>query len=64
MKTGQYPQLKGTRPERGTSAEQEGCRSWVTCGRRPGKSFFDVGADWSGAVTCPACWCGGCGRWP
>jgi hypothetical protein len=19
---------------------------------------------WSGAVTCPACWCGKCGRWP
>jgi hypothetical protein len=30
---------------------------WVTCGRRLGKDFLTF-SSWSGAVTCPACWCG------
>jgi hypothetical protein len=29
---------------------------WVMCGRRLiSKSFFNVAADWSGTVMCPAC---------
>jgi hypothetical protein len=28
------------------------------------RAFFDVGADWSGAVTCPACRCGGTAAGP
>jgi len=39
-------------------------RERVTCGRRPGKNFLTLLQHWSGAVTCPACWCGRCGRWP
>ena len=30
----------------------------------PWQELSDVLQHWSGAVTCPACWCGGCGRWP
>jgi len=42
----------------------EQAKVWVTCGRRPGKNFLTFLQHWSGAVTCPACWCGRCGRWP
>jgi predicted HTH transcriptional regulator len=35
-----------------------------TCGRRPGKDCLTFLQHWSGAVTCPACWCGKRGRWP
>jgi hypothetical protein len=35
------------------------------CGRRLiDKSFFTLMQHWSGAVMCPACWCGADGRWP
>jgi hypothetical protein len=37
---------------------------WVMCGRRPGKNFLTLLQHWSGAVMCPACLCGRCGRWP
>src|SRR5689334_20461104 len=30
----------------------------------PWQELSDVLQHWSGAVTCPACLCGGCGRWP
>jgi len=40
------------------------CPLWVTCGRRLGKNFLTFLQHWSGAVTCPACWCGWYGRWP
>src|SRR5215813_11727898 len=40
------------------------CPLWVTCGRRLGKNFLTLLQHWSGAVTCPACLCGGFGRWP
>src|SRR5262245_25074342 len=40
------------------------CPRWVTCGRRLGKNFLTLLQHWSGAVTCPACLCGGFGRWP
>ena len=36
----------------------------VTCGRRLGKNFLTSLQHWSGAVTCPACLCDRCGRWP
>ena len=29
----------------------------------PWQELSDVLQHWSGAVTCPACWCGICGRW-
>jgi len=29
-----------------------------------GKNFLTLLQHWSGAVTCPACWCGADGRWP
>ena len=28
------------------------------------RAFLTLLQHWSGAVTCPACLCGGCGRWP
>src|ERR1035441_655201 len=37
---------------------------WVMCGRRLGKNFLSLLQHWSGAVMCPACLCGRCGRWP
>jgi len=30
----------------------------------PWQELSYVAADWSGAVTCPACLCGADGRWP
>src|SRR5262245_37350839 len=30
----------------------------------PWQELSDVLQHWSGAVTCPACWCGRYGRWP
>jgi len=30
----------------------------------PWQELSDVLQHWSGAVTCPACWCGADGRWP
>jgi len=46
----------------GATADERQLR--VTCGRRHGKNFLTFLQHWSGAVTCPACWCGRCGRWP
>jgi hypothetical protein len=31
-------------PKSEHARRQRGCLLWVTCGRRPGKSFFDVAA--------------------
>jgi hypothetical protein len=30
----------------------------------PWQELSDVAQHWSGAVMCPACLCGGLGRWP
>jgi len=30
----------------------------------PWQELSDGLQHWSGAVTCPACWCGRYGRWP
>jgi len=30
----------------------------------PWQELSDVTQHWSGAVMCPACLCGGLGRWP
>src|SRR5262245_14377087 len=48
----------------GTGRTRTACPLWVTCGRRLGKNFLTLLQHWSGAVTCPACLCGGFGRWP
>ena len=40
--------------ERAFQLESTG--QWVMCGRLPvGKGYFDIHANWSGAVMCPAC---------
>ena len=44
--------------------ETGSCQVWVTCGRRHGKNFLTLLQHWSGAVTCPACFCGGCAAGP
>jgi Luciferase-like monooxygenase len=37
----------------------------IICGRPPpAKGLRSVLAKWSGAVICPALWCGACDRWP
>jgi hypothetical protein len=37
----------------------------IICGRRPpARGLSIVLAIWSGAVICPARWCGAYGRWP